>query len=158
MLILAHTSIQARTDEPTEIGIWIILWHLFNNKDLQRSTQSTQSYHTATDFYRITPLVYPNGWYLVLDAFRLFCVSVWLRWECGLTSASVALWGEGGSSRGEGVSCGRVHHAGVEGWVRVGPEGRWERQSVRGRRETEREREVQVKLNLSLFLLLTRDI
>lgn len=43
--------------------------------------------------------------------------------QCGLTGASAALGVEGGSSCGEGVSWGRVHHAGVEGRVGVGPEG-----------------------------------
>lgn len=43
--------------------------------------------------------------------------------QCSLTGASAALGVEGGSSCGEGVSCGRVHHAGVEGRVGVGPEG-----------------------------------
>lgn len=44
-------------------------------------------------------------------------------WQCRLTGAPVALGGEGGPPRGEGVTRGRVHHAGVEGGVRVGPGG-----------------------------------
>lgn len=38
-----------------------------------------------------------------------------------LTGAPVALGGEGGAPGGEGIPRGRVHHAGVEGGVRVGP-------------------------------------
>lgn len=44
-------------------------------------------------------------------------------WLCCLTGAPVALGGEGGAPRSEGVPRGRVHHAGVEGGVRVGPGG-----------------------------------
>lgn len=41
-----------------------------------------------------------------------------------LTCMPGAVGSEGGSSCAEGVSCGRVHYAGVEGRIRVGPEGR----------------------------------
>lgn len=78
---------------------------------------------------------------LVVYFIETFCCQLYfcLGYEGCLTSAPVALGGEGGYSCGEGVSCGRVHYTGVEGRVRVGPEGR-ETHSVKGCRENEKEK------------------
>ncbi len=67
-----------------------------------------------------------NKYTLLFFLVVYFTVTQWvfLFWRVALTWASVALGGEGRSPCGEGVSCGRVHYTGVEGRVRIGPEGK----------------------------------